>query len=109
MTDLLTRLRQLARAEHDDLDIGDEAAEEIINLRVDVHVLRETLEKYKGDAARYRALRDVPEDEQMSRPVIAAWVPVGEGRRELMQLAGDDADRAMDDVIAGRFEMTEKS
>lgn len=48
--DLVTRLRQLSRAEHDDLDICDEAADEIINLRVDVHVLREMLEKYKRDA-----------------------------------------------------------
>ena len=61
MTDLLTRLRQLARAEHDDLDIGDEAAEEIINLRVDVHVLREMLERYKRDAERCRELREALE------------------------------------------------
>ena len=44
MTDLITRLRQLARAEHDDLSVADDAADEIESLR--------------EDAARYRWLCD---------------------------------------------------
>lgn len=33
MSDLIPRLRALARAEHDDLSVGDEAADEIERLR----------------------------------------------------------------------------
>lgn len=33
MTDLVTRLRALSRAEHDDLSVGAEAADEIERLR----------------------------------------------------------------------------
>lgn len=38
MTDLISRLRALSRNEHDDLTIGDEAADEIEKLRAALEV-----------------------------------------------------------------------
>ena len=44
--DLVKRLRELAQAKHDDLSIGDEAAEEITRLRAELAAARrEGLEK----------------------------------------------------------------
>jgi predicted RNA-binding Zn-ribbon protein involved in translation (DUF1610 family) len=41
--DLISRLRSMARAEHDDLSIGDEAADCIAKLRAEVERLRGAL------------------------------------------------------------------
>lgn len=52
--DLITRLRALSRYAHDDKSIGDEAADAIEQLQVDVERLR----RMSADVALYQHLRD---------------------------------------------------
>jgi DNA repair exonuclease SbcCD ATPase subunit len=47
MSDLTERLRELSRAEHDDLSVAAEAADEIEVLRRDIVELNNTLKQYK--------------------------------------------------------------
>lgn len=46
MRDVVEILRSLSRYEHDDMSVGDEAADEITRLRSDLSVAREALEFY---------------------------------------------------------------
>jgi hypothetical protein len=46
MSDITKRLHALARAEHDDLSVGDEAADEIEALKMHVERLQSTLSEY---------------------------------------------------------------
>ena len=67
MTDLISRLRALSRHEHDDLTIGDEAADEIERLRaalrnlldMDVAYMRGPKVEEAVEAAR-AALKETP-------------------------------------------------
>jgi hypothetical protein len=60
---LIDRLRALSRHEHDDLTIGDEAADETERLLAE----RDGLQ---ADAARYRWLRDIDDDPVCSLPQL---------------------------------------
>ena len=55
MTDIVERLRAMSRYEHDDLSIGDEAADEITALREQNAAQKRMIENHWGDIARDRA------------------------------------------------------
>ena len=64
MDDLVQRLHSLSHHEHDDLSIGNEAADAIERLTAERDALQ-------ADAARYRWLRDMDEDPICS--LAAMW------------------------------------
>lgn len=43
MTDLITNLRNLSKGKHDDLDVADEAADEIEKLRGQIRIYKDLL------------------------------------------------------------------
>lgn len=69
---LTTRLRALSRYAHDDKSIGDEAADAIEQLQVDVERLR----RMSADAALYQRLRDTTAQalaDMQAQGVMVEW------------------------------------
>lgn len=62
MSDIVERLRAMARCKHDDLSVADEAAAEITRLRVEVEALEASEQKWVDVAIKWegraRALAD---------------------------------------------------